>query len=56
MRDAIDQSLPADVPPQLAALLDTRIAETDSRPVEAVPWEIVRDRARAKVAAAIESA
>lgn len=56
LRDAIDQSLPVEVTPQLAALLDARIAEADADPEDAVPWEVVRDRARAKVAAARKTA
>ncbi|MFT3876626.1 MAG: hypothetical protein QM708_09425 [Propioniciclava sp.] len=52
LRDAIDQSLPVEVTAELAALLDARIAEADAHPEDAAPWEAVRDRARAKVAAA----
>lgn len=55
-RDAIDESLPVDVPPQLAALLDARIAEADAHPEDSVPWETVRERALAKLAAAKKSA
>lgn len=56
LRDAIDQSLPVEVTAELAALLDARIAEADADPEDAVPWEVVRDRARAKVAAARRTA
>ena len=56
LRDAIDQSLPVAVTPQLAALLDARIAEADDRHVDAVPWEVVRNRVSAKVAAARKTA
>ncbi|WP_054679425.1 hypothetical protein [Microbacterium sp. No. 7] len=56
LRDAIDQSLPAEVAPRLAALLDARIAEADAHPGDAVPWEVVRDRARTKVATAKKTA
>lgn len=57
LRDAIDQSLPvAEITPELAALLDARIAEADAHPGDSVPWEVVRDRARAKVAAAKKTA
>lgn len=51
LRDAIDQSLQVEVGPRLAALLDARIDEADAQPQDAVPWESVRDRTRAKVAA-----
>lgn len=50
LRDAIDESLPAEVAPGLAALLDARIADADAHPDAGVPWEVVRDRARARVA------
>lgn len=56
LRDAIDQSLPVEVTAELAPLLDGRIAEADAHPEDAVPWEAVRDRARAKVAAARKTA
>lgn len=56
LRDAIDESLPVEVTPELAALLDARIAAADAHPEDGVPWEIVRDRARTRVAAAKKSA
>ncbi|KAB1653851.1 hypothetical protein F8O01_14600 [Pseudoclavibacter chungangensis] len=51
LRDAIDESLPVEVTSELAALLGARIAQADADPEDAVPWDAVRDRARAKVAA-----
>lgn len=56
LRDAIDESLPAEVAPELAALLDARIVDADDHPEESVTWEVVRERARARVAAAKKSA
>lgn len=56
LRDAIDQSLPVEVTPELAALLDDRIAGADAHHEDAASWEVVRDRARAKVAAARKTA
>ena len=56
LRDAIDQSLPVEVTPQLAALLDVRVGEAEAHPEDAVQWEVVRGRARAKVVAARNTA
>ena len=56
LRDAIDESLPTEITPELAALLDARISEAEAHPEDGVPWEVIRDRARAKVAAAKKSA
>lgn len=56
LRDALDRSLPVEVTPQLTALLDSRIAEADAHREDAVVWEAVRDRARAKVAAVTKTA
>lgn len=56
LRDTIDESLPAEVTPELAALLDARIADVDAHPEGGVPWVVVRDRTRIRVAAAKKSA
>ena len=52
LRDAIDRSLPAEVTPKLAALLDALIADADAHPEQRVPWETIRGRTRAKIAEA----
>lgn len=56
LRDAIDESLPVEVSPRLATVLDSHLAEADAHPEDRVAWEIIRDRARAKVAAAKRTA
>lgn len=56
LRDAIDDSLPVEVTPNLAALLDARIADADAHPEQRVPWETIRDRTRTKIAEAKKSA
>ncbi|WP_298226957.1 hypothetical protein [Gryllotalpicola sp.] len=56
LRDALDDSLPVEITPELAALLDDRLAEATAHPEEGVLWAEVRDRMRAKVAQATKSA
>lgn len=56
LRDALDDSLPVEMTPQLAALLDERIAQATAEPSDGTPWETIRDRAHAKIAAAKKTA
>ena len=51
LRDAIDESLPVEIAPELAAFLDDRIAQADAHPEERVPWEVVRAHGRATITA-----
>jgi hypothetical protein len=56
MLNALDRSLPTEVTPELADLLDARLSAADSSPENHVPWGTVQNRMRAKVASARKSA
>ena len=56
LRDALDDSPPVEITPELAALLDERLADAEAHPEEGIPWEDVRGRMRTKVAQAKKSA
>lgn len=56
LRDVIDASLPVEVSPQLAEVLDSHIAEADAHPEDSVPWVIIQDRTHTRIAAAKKTA